>query len=213
MKEKGGRRYPLLIYVHMMDRWRPWIFWLGVLLLALAGVLFYRGMERWRWMVFAAVGVLNILASALFALLRKSAYVQLFPTYMWLVTPFLRIKISYKRFRRSGPAEMGVMFPPNRVSGALAEVVREVARKTAVVIEFSSLPISQRALRMFLSPLFFKDKTPHLVILVEDWMGFSAELDSVRSGGAAALKPERSAHPKQPRETSSSILSKLPPKK
>jgi hypothetical protein len=35
---------------------------------------------------------------------------------------------------------------------------------------------------MFFSRFFFKDKTPHFVILVKDWMGLSSEIDSFRTG-------------------------------
>jgi len=211
---KGGRRYPLVVYTHMMDRWRPWVFWLGLALLGMAGIVFYRGMEQWRWVAFGTIGIFNIFASLIMWLVRKSAYVQAFPTYLQLATPFLRMNISYKRFLRSGPANMGALFPPNRISRAQAEVVQQVAGMTAVVIDLTGHPMSQSALRLFLSPLFLKDKTPNLVILVEDWMRFSAELDSTRSdGGVAASQQQQQKQEQQKRGTSSSILSKLPPKK
>jgi hypothetical protein len=61
----------------------------------------------------------------------------------------------------------------------------------------------QSTLRLFLSPFFFKDKTPHLVILVDEWMKFSNELESLRQGGVSST-------PQQRRD--SSILSRLPTK-
>ncbi|KAA0263535.1 MAG: hypothetical protein EDM79_17955 [Chloroflexi bacterium] len=63
--------------------------------------------------------------------------------------------------------------------------------------------MSQPALRLFLSPLFFKDKTPHFVLLVQDWMRFSAELESMRTGTTTSA-------PQKTRDTS--ILSRLPRK-
>ena len=60
-------------------------------------------------------------------------------------------------------------------------------------------------LRMFLSRFFFKDKTPHFVILVKDWMKLSSELDSMKSG--IDPNPPRARKPQ-----SNSILSKLPKK-
>jgi hypothetical protein len=171
-------------------------------------------MEQWRWVAFGTVGIFNIFASILMWFVRTSAHIQLFPTYMRLVTPFLRMNISYKRFRRSGPANMGALFPPNRVSSSQAEVVQQVAGMTAIVLEFTSHPMSQTAMRFFLSPLFFKDKSPNLVILVDEWMRLSTELDSLRSGGGAVIPQPQQQEQQQPkRQTSSSILSKLPPKK
>jgi len=205
----------------MIDRWRPWVFWLGISLLILAGAIFYWGMEQWRWVTIASVGVFDIFASILMRFFRNSAYVQIFPTHLRLATPFLRMNISYKRFRRSGPSNMGALFPPNRISSAQAEVVQQVAGMTAVVIELTGHPMSQSALRLFLSPLFFKDKTPNFVILIEDWMRFSSELDSTRSGkGVAAPQIQQQQRQPQPqpqqqkqKRGTSSILSKLPPKK
>lgn len=216
---KGGQRYPLALYTLMMDRWRPWVLWLGISLLILAGILFYWNMPMAQWVIVASVGVFDIFASIAMRLFRAGAYVQLFPTHLRLVTPFLRMNISYKRFRRSGPANIGTLFPPNRISSAQAEIVEQVAGMTAVVIEFTSYPMSQFAMKFFLSPLFFKDKTPNLVLLVEDWMKFSAELDSLRSGGGFSApqiqQPRQMSQPQQQqkRPASSSILSKLPPKK
>ena len=210
---KGGRRYPLVIYTHMMDRWRPWIFWIGIALLGLAGVIFYWGMEQWRWVAIASVGIFNMFASGLMWLVRKSAYVQPFPDHLRLATPFLRLNISYKRFRRTSTANMGALFPPNKISSAQAEVVQQIAGMTAVVLDLTGHPMPQSVLRFFLSPLFFKDKTPNLVILVDDWMTFSAELDSTRSGGGVAAPQQPQIQQQQKRATSSSILSKLPPKK
>ena len=63
------------------------------------------------------------------------------------------------------------------------------------------MPIT--TLRLFLSPFFFKDKTPHLVILVQDWMAFSTELESLRV---------TAEEPAQKKVKDLSILSKLPKK-
>jgi hypothetical protein len=54
-----------------------------------------------------------------------------------------------------------------------------------------------------LSPFFFRDKTPHIVILVKDWLRFSSELDSMR----LSRKQVPVARPRD-----RSILSRLPHK-
>ena len=83
------------------------------------------------------------------------------------------------------------------------DIVAPLSKMTAIVIDVSAMPMSQTALRLFLSPLFFKDKSPHIVILVEDWMRFSAEMDSMRNGSDV---------PKTQHRRDISILSKLPKK-
>ena len=49
---------------------------------------------------------------------------------------------------------------------------------------------------------FFKDKTPHLVLLVDDWLRLSTELDSFRQQGVTLSQRKE--------QLNDSILSKLP---
>ena len=204
MASKGGRRYPLVIFTHMMSRWWTAVFTLGLAMLGLAWAIRWWGFEQWRWMTFAGLGVMTAIAGLVIWMIRKTAYVQPFNDHLRLVTPFLRLNISYKRFLRTSTANMGVLFPPKSVRSSLQDIVEPLAKMTAIVIDVKSLPMSQNMLRLFLSPLFFKDKSPHIVILVADWMRFSAEMDSLRHGGGAPQKVEH--------RRNISILSKLPKK-
>ena len=61
-------------------------------------------------------------------------------------------------------------------------------------------------LRFFLSRFFFKDRTPHFVILVDDWMRFSTELESLRRGDGDTSPANRDTY-------DPSMLSRLPNKK
>lgn len=200
---KGGRRYPLVVYTHMMNRWYPVILLLGLALLGMALALYIWGFEEWRWLGFASVGVFCIFVGLMMLLLRKSAYVQPFSDHLRLATPFLRLNISYKRLRRASSTNMGALFPPKSVPKSMVDIIAPLSKMSAIVIELTSLPMSQAALRLFLSPLFFKDKTPHFVLLVDDWMRFSAELESMRTGSTTSA-------PQKTRDTS--ILSRLPRK-
>ncbi|MBK8783195.1 MAG: hypothetical protein IPO22_15635 [Anaerolineales bacterium] len=205
-KEKSGRRYPLVIYTHMINRWYPAILTLGVFMLLLAYGIYSWGLEQWRWLAIASIGGLNIFLGLLLLILRNSAYVQPFSDHLRLSTPFLRLNISYKRLRRTSSANMGSLFPPKSVSKWQAEIIEPIARMTVIVLELNAFPMSQSSLRLFLSPLFFKDKTPHFVILVNDWMRFSSELESMRTGQTTT----NTTSTQKKRDTS--ILSRLPNK-
>jgi hypothetical protein len=201
---RGGRRYPLVIYTHMINRWWPAIFVLGLALMGVSWGIYNLGFEQWRWLGMASVGGLNIFIGTLLLLMRKSAYVRAFNDHLRLATPFLRLNISYKRIRRASSANMGVLFPPNSVSKWQADIIQPIAKMTVIVLELNAFPMSQSALRLFLSPLFFKDKTPHFVILVEDWMRFSTELESMRTGLTTTTTTQK--------KRDGSILSRLPRK-
>jgi len=207
---RAGKRYPLLLYTRMLDRWWPALFFIGLGTLALAwpfyNDLYVRLTQPWRWMTLAGLGALVVLISLLMAVLRKSAYVQPFSDHVRLVTPFLRMNISHRRLLQTTTTAMSSLFPSRRVRGLNRDILEPLYAGTAVVLDFSALPMSMGSLRLFLSPFFFKDRTPHLVILVRDWLGFSTELNSLRAG-----------IPEAPRDTTprrdSSILSRLPDKK
>ena len=206
--KRAGKQYPLLMYTRMLDRWWPALFFLGLGLLALAWP-FYRDLyerltQAWRWITFAGLGGIVIVVSLLMLALRKSAFVQPFGSYLRLVTPFLRLSISYRRIRGTTTTGMAMLFPLQSLRGMRRDIVRPLLSRTAVVVDMTALPLSVPTLRLFLSPFFFKDRTPHLVILVDDWMGFSTELESRRIGGPEPVMPRRRAP--------ASILGQLPGK-
>jgi hypothetical protein len=144
------------------------------------------------------------LVGVFFLVIRHIAYVQPLPGYLKLVTPFMRINISYKRFKKTTATEMHYLFPRKSLSGWMQDIFSPLANRTAMVIDLSGYPISPQILRLFLSRFFFKDKTPHLVILVNDWLRFSSELESMRTGTDSELVPKK--------RQKNSILSKLPRK-
>jgi hypothetical protein len=203
---KAGKRHSLLLYTRMMDRWWPPIFLIGAGMLALAWWryqdLYVRLTAPLQWMVLGGVGALAILASLLMLVLRKSAYVRAYGDHFVLATPLLRMNISYRRIRRTATASMAVLFPPGRMPLLQRETIEPLLNRTAVVVELNALPMPRSALRLFLSPFFFKDQTPHIVILVNDWMRFSTELESMRVAGNGPATPERKSQP--------SLFSQLP---
>lgn len=184
------------------------MFAIGVVMFALAYEQYNHPIYKfiaWRWQLFTAIGVLAIFTGIFFLVIRQLAYVQAFPGYVKLVTPFMRINISYKRIHKTTTTEMGYLFPPKSMSGWIRDIFQPLASQTAIILELKSYPISPVILRLFLSRFFFKDKTPHFVILVKDWMGFSSEFDSFRTGGNPNPRPVK-------KRGNDSILSKLPRK-
>lgn len=204
---RAGHKYPLIVYQHMLNRWWPAMITMGLVMFALAYSEYIKPIAQflpWDWQVLAGVGVLAILVGIFFLFIRYIAYVQPFHDHLKLVTPFLRVNISYKRIKKTTATEMRYLFSYKSMSGWVRDIFSPLANKTALVIELNGYPVSPTLLRLFLSRFFFKDKTPHLVILVKDWMRFSSELESMRSG----IDP----NPPPQKRSKSSILSRLPQK-
>jgi len=203
MAVRAGKRYVLLVYQLMIRRWWPAVSALGLSLIFLAYV-FRKEVEVLRWMSAVVIGGLVIISGIVMFAFRNSGYIQLFGDHLRLATPFLRLNISYKRLRRTSSAQMSALFPSKSISNWRSEIIEPLVHKTALVLELNGFPTSQTVLRFFLSPFFFKDSTPHFVILVEDWMKFSTELESLRSGGGM-LSGKKA-------QSDQSILSRLPQK-
>jgi hypothetical protein len=206
--KRAGRRYSLVLYTQMMDRWWPLLLLLGLTLLGLAwwlrGNIDGRLPQSWRWTTLGGVGGVVILGALVMLGVRKAAYVQPFDNHLRLVTPLLHLKISYRRIKGTTTTGMGILFPPKSLSGTRRAIIRPLMGHTAVVVEMSSLPLPRSVLSLFLSPFFFKDRTPHLVILVDNWMGFATELESLRIGGVAPVTARK--------QTATSLLANLPPR-
>ena len=201
----AGRRHRLVLYTYMLNRWWPAVLWIGVVLLvmtaALGGIPLYFPqfpvvwVSDWNLYVAGAAGGMAVLGAIFLVAVRKSAYVQPFNGHLRLVTPFLRLNISYRRIRRTYTAEMQQLFPPNRFKGLKRELVRPLARETLVILEMNQLPLNRIALRLFLSPFFFPNKTARLALLVPDWMAFSTELDSFHSNFQDGLRQKAQTGP------------------
>jgi hypothetical protein len=206
MPSRIGKRYSLLIYTHMINRWWPAVFTLGLATCGLAwafSLTIYGEYEPWRWITLTVIGVFVSIVGLIMFAFRKGAYVQPADNHLRLVTPFLRLNISYKRIRRATTAQMGALFPPKSLSNWRQEILEPLASRTAVVIELNGFPTTQTILKLFFSPFFFKDKTPHFVLLVDDWMGFSTAVETFRAGGEM---------PSIQKPRDQSILSRLPRK-
>lgn len=204
---RSGHKYPLLVYRHMLNRWWPAMIAIGLGMFALAYSEYLEPLGKilpWRWQLFAGIGGLAILIGIFFWVIRFFAYVQPLPNHLKLVTPFMRLNISYKRFKKTTATEMRYLFAYKSMSGWVRDIFSPLANKTALVIDLNGYPISPVLMRLFLSRFFFKDKTPHLVILVQDWMRFSSELESMRSG----IDP----NPPAQKRSKKSLLSQLPQK-
>jgi len=205
---RRGTKFPLIVYQHMLSRWWTPMVAIGLGLFALAYLEYQKPISQfiaWRWQLFAIVGGLAIFTGIFFLIIKQFAYIQPFPDHVKFVTPFLRMNISYKRINRTVTTEMSQLFSFKSMSGWVQEIFSPLAGKTALVIELKGYPISPTILRLFLSRFFFKDKTPHLVILVKDWMKLSTEMDSMKSGDGENFGPPR-------KRQTNSILSKLPSK-
>jgi hypothetical protein len=201
---KGGRKYRLLLYEYMLNRWWPMTLLTAIAIFINVGALWgtelyfknpaenpLPSLSMTGRVIMLAVGVICLLFTVFLLIIRKMAYVQLFDDHLRLATPFLRLNVSYKRIQRATTAQIFNLFPPKSLSGWNRELIAPISGNTAIVIHLTSYPFPRATFRLFLSPFFFYDKTSHFVLIVDDWMGFSTELDSRRVAKKIPRQPPR----------------------
>ena len=186
-----GNRHRLMLYTYVLNHWWRSTLGIGIVLLVMVAALTwlpsvlpqYTPPQVAGWMLWLAggVGALAAFLGIFLAAVRRSAYVQPFDNHLRLVTPFLRMNISYRRFIQASSAEMGRLFSIDDLKGWKRSFLRPLASRTVIVLEMKGWPLPRWVLYLFLSPYFFPDKTSRLALLVPDWIKFSTELESYRS--------------------------------
>ena len=177
---KSGKRHRLLIYQRVMDRlWVPTLV-LGLIVIAIwwwGGSIFPLLPEPFDTLILALGAVLVTMAFLMFVM-RGMAYVQARPDHLRLVTPFIRLKISYRRVRTAHPVEFHQLFPPSKAGWADKRFLEPFYGKTVIVVELSEFPVSRSVLSLFLPRVMFSTQAKGLVLVVKDWMALSTEMES-----------------------------------
>jgi hypothetical protein len=178
---KCGKKQPLLMYRRTVDRLFIVTLVFGCLLLmiwmypVLGGVDYIS--EGVQTIIFlSAVVVLTLSVFAFIA--RFRAYIQVHQSYLSLVTPFLHLKISFKRVLSVHPVLVQQILPTSKMSWSQRSYLGPFFGKTALVVELRNYPLNPKFLRLFLGPQLFTSQTMGFVLLVPDWMKFSTELDT-----------------------------------
>lgn len=181
-KRRRGSRYILLVPKRAMGRlWKP-SFLTGLLLALILwqtqkGNLIFDRLDNQFLLVGGMIFALLFGAFALAA--RNMNYVQAYPTHLRLVTPFLRLKISYRRIQSSHPVNFGQIYPPAEMRWAPKRVLRPFFDKTGLAVRLAGFPLPYRFLRLFLAPQVFLPSKKGFLFLVEDWITLSTEIDSL----------------------------------
>lgn len=196
------KRYKLILYEHLMKRWYSATFFLALVLIAFGVYVFYfvedAQLSDVGSFTLWGLGAFALFTTILLFLLRRGSYTRLFPSYLQIVTPFLRVKVPYKTITRTQTLEFRNAFPPKKLKGQRADIVFPFAGKTAIVVSLTKFPIWSGLLHTFMSPFFFADNSPHFILLVDDWLSFSTDLESLRAGTKQYAPPQVQSFSAQP---------------
>ena len=190
---KSGGRHTLLLYRRSMDRLWKIILLLGILL------AFAWGWTLWESRTISifstdtlllAGAIVAFMLALFFFLARFRAYVQPYPKYVKMVTPFLRMNISYRRMRSVRPDLVAHIFPKSETSRSQQRSLEPFYGKTAIVMELKGYPLDQTLLKIFLPSVMFSPQFTGLVLIIPDWMQLSTEIESFRGSQRRSIKDQ-----------------------
>ena len=178
---KSSNRYTLLMYRRSWDR-----MWKSTLLLGAAlGILWWQAGSR-QLPIIPNANSLWVLLGASFSLLmglfgllaRNMSYVQAYPSHLRIVTPFLKLNVSYRRVISIRTVDVVQLFPPGEQKWARRRFLQPFYAKTGIAVETRGYPLLKNLLRLFLPRQVCLPQATGFLLLVEDWMKLSTELDS-----------------------------------
>jgi hypothetical protein len=178
---KLSTRYRLLPYLIMARRWM-----LPAILMIPAGygltlVIPYVSELN---TAYAGLGWLISIVGALltvYTLMARLSHVRLYQDHLALRLPIYPIAISYKRIRLIYPIELNLLFPPRDISRAHQRMYHKLWGKTVPVLILDGLPLPRWWLKLWLHQLLLHPDEDGIILVVEDWMGISRALDTLRT--------------------------------
>lgn len=178
-KKKRGRRYPLLLYTHVGKRWNRF----GILIIVASAILIVLSFTRFlplstpmRLAVFLPL-LLGVVLVVYSYAARNMAYVQCLPTKIRIQSPIYPLVVSINRFERTRPVPINKIFDPEQDKAARRSWPQKYWGMTALVLEMKSMPLEERWLRLWFNRYMFWPQGIGFVLLVEDWLELSRELD------------------------------------
>ncbi len=192
MATQKTTRFPLLVYPALARRWGALSIWLIIAGSILTGVAYWY--PEYADAFYPAL-LLAIIGGVLFCYtqLAKSAHVRCAKSHFVVRAPFYQMGISYLRIYEMRPTDFHRIFPPDQEKPFRRGQLHNLWAKTAIVVELKSYPVPEWWLRFSLGKYVMLPKGKGLVLVTEDWMGLSRQIDTARVEWADELRARRQA--------------------
>jgi hypothetical protein len=181
-RRRSGKRFRLLIYERMWQRWA----WPCTLIVPASLALWWSAPRipilyaPFRPLALVPAFVSLVILAYIY-LARRLAWVQCRPKHLRIQTPFCPLVVSYSRIKEARPQTLAQIFVPAKEKKARRRWLRPYWHKTVLVVELSEYPVGKVWLRLWFSPYLLAPDVTGFVFLVEDWMALSHQLDDFRS--------------------------------
>lgn len=175
------KSHRLLLYERISQRMRGKLFWLLLFSLGLGlydqftavlGDNFYI-----LWIAIPAIAILWFY----YAILVPRTALQIHPNYLRLRGPLKRINISYGRVHSTTSSHLAQHYPFDQLKRVEQSLLDPYYGETCVFIELRSYPPPFQRRHLWFSRLLFGASRPGLLLVVEDWLLLSRDVESARS--------------------------------
>lgn len=201
------KKHRLLIFdvLSRRYRWKLLILWVVLLVLGLADLL-YRSFLGDYWYVLWIVLPLVILFWGYYTFFLPRAWFIVTPDHMLLQTPAGQMKISYGRLDNVTSSQMVQHFTLKKLSRRDRVLAKPHFRQTCALLEMNSMPEALEKKRNQLPAILFSTGRPGMLLLVEDWIQLSRDVEVARTNWRATRKPRQNGDDDDPRSLAARIL-------
>jgi len=180
-KHKSNPIFNLLIYRALAKRWLGPSLWLIPGGIVLWGAAAYGTFLDKRYAGLTLLVTLVGILLTTYNLLARRAAVRCHSKYFTVQTPIYPAAFSYRRVASIRPIEFNALFPAEKEKEARRQLYRGLWGKTAVAVDLKSYPVPLWWLRLWFSPYLLNPKDKGLLLLVDDWMALTRQLEIGRS--------------------------------
>ncbi|KAA3646242.1 MAG: hypothetical protein DWQ07_08445 [Chloroflexi bacterium] len=193
-RKTAGKRHTLIVYRRMMTRI------LRTALIADLGLwvtYYFARLGRVpalyppRDLILLAGAAIGLIVVMLIMVARIRGFVQARLGYLVIATSIFTLKISYRRVLSARPVEFGQLYSPAEMKWGDKNFLQPYFGKTILAIITKGYPVSPRLLRLFFPKYFIHPKDTGFLLIIEDWMGLSTEIDQLMNTWREKRGPKR----------------------
>jgi len=173
-----GDRFRLLVYGRM---WQRWAFTCLLIIPASIALWWFAPqipIISQRVKVLALVPALAAAVIFVYTFIaRNFAWVQCRKAHLAIRAPILPLSISYARIRTVRTKSFSQIYEAALQNGIRRQWLEPYLRSPALAVQLKAYPVSKFWLKLWLSPYLLDPDNPELVLVVDDWMGLSRQIN------------------------------------
>ncbi|MCA9923911.1 MAG: hypothetical protein KC421_16150 [Anaerolineales bacterium] len=186
------KKHRLLIYDVLSRRLRFKLLalWLALVVVGLVD-LFYRPILGAFWYVLWLVVLLVILFWVYYTFFLPRAWFVIAPESLLLQTPAGEVRISYGRIDNVTSSHMAQHYALKELKRRDRVLAKPHFKQTCALLEMNSIPDALEKKRNQLPRILFSKRRKGLLLLVEDWIQLSRDVEVARANWRDTRKAKR----------------------